>query len=358
MVDDGGERRSVFADRYMSSRRRREIVKRRYVLLALAVCGVVSWSVMISMPGKSFRGAPLPLLPPELILRDELAAHVQKLAGEIGERNMAHYSKLGVAADYIEASFAQAGFRPRRHGYEVQGKLCENIAAEVLGTGQEILVIGAHYDSVVGSPGANDNASGVAALLALARRFAGRPSTKTLRFVAFPNEEPGHFQTDQMGSWVYARQCKEKAEPIAGMISLETIGYYSDAAGSQQFPLRGLSAFYGTKGNFIAFVGNLSSAAFVRRSLGAFRQRATLPSEGTALPARVPGVGWSDHWSFWQHGYRALMITDTAPFRYPHYHQRTDTPDKLHYESMARLVHGLEHVIATLGNDADRRRVR
>ncbi len=103
MVDDGGERRSVFADRYMSSRRRREIVKRLYVLLALAVCGVVSWSVMISMPGKSFRGAPLPLLPPELILRDELAAHVQKLAGEIGERNMAHYSKLGVAADYIEA---------------------------------------------------------------------------------------------------------------------------------------------------------------------------------------------------------------------------------------------------------------
>lgn len=323
---------------------------RRLLFYGVLLLGMImAWWSMIRMPGRSFQGSAPPLTPAELTLRDELRASVQKLAGEIGERNVQHHAKLVAAAEFIELSFASAGLNPRRDGYEVAGKLCESIEAEIKGARPEILVIGAHYDTVPGSPGANDNGSGVAALLALARRFAGHPSGSTIRFVAFPNEEPGHFMTEQMGSWVYASRCKARGDRIAGMISLETIGYFSDVPDSQLFPIPGLGMIYPSTGNFIAFVTNISSRAFLRRALGCFRQHAALPSEGAALPASVPGVGWSDHWAFWQHGYPALMITDTAPFRYPHYHARTDTPDKLDYDAMARLVGALEKTIGELG---------
>ncbi|MDQ6861492.1 MAG: M28 family peptidase [Verrucomicrobiota bacterium] len=315
------------------------------IFILLVVLGV-PWLLMIRMPGKSFRGNPPPLSADEIALRSELMAHVQKLAGEIGERNVQHYPELQAAADYIEHSLGEAGLRTRREGYDALGKRCDNIEAEITGTSGEVFVVGAHYDSVFGSPGANDNGSGVAALLALAWRFAGKPTTATLRFVAFPNEEPFHFQTELMGSWVYADRCRARGDRIVGMISLETIGYFSNEPKSQNFPVPGLGGIYPTTGNFIAFVGNISSRALVRRAIGSFREEAKLPSEGTALPSSVPGVGWSDHWAFWQHGYPAFMITDTAPFRYPHYHARSDTPDKLDYDSMTRLVSALQHVIA------------
>ena len=309
---------------------------------------------MIRMPGSSFRGTPPPLSADEQTLRTELMAHVEKLGGEIGERNVSRYRELVAAADYINRTFADAGFQPRRDGYDVAGKLCENIDVEIPGSSRDIVVIGAHYDSVYGSPGANDNGSGVAALLALARRFAGKPQERTLRFAAFTNEEPGHFQTPLMGSWVYASRCKERNDPIVGMMSLETIGYFSDEPGSQVYPILGLGAIYPKTGNFIAFVGNIPSRALVRQAVGSFRKHGKLPSEGTALPAAIPGVGWSDQWAFWQHGYTGIMVTDTAPFRYPHYHRRSDTPDKLEYDSMTRLVHGLEAVIADLANPSRR----
>jgi len=318
-----------------------------FLLLALAS---LPWWLMIRMPGKSFRGTPPSLSADEVVLRDELIANVQKLAGEIGERNVQHYDRLVAAAEFIERSFSEAGLKVRREGYDADGKLCENIEAEIPGATTNVFVIGAHYDSVFGSPGANDNGSGVAALLALARRFAGKPTSHTLRFVAFPNEEPASFQTELMGSLIYAGKCKERGDRIDGMISLETIGYFSNAPKSQAFPVPGLGAIYPTTGNFIAFVGNVSSRALVRQVIASFRQHAKLPSEGAALPSNVPGVGWSDHWAFWQHGYPAIMITDTAPFRYPHYHARSDTPDKLEYDSMTRLVSALEKVIAEVAN--------
>ena len=324
---------------------------RSFLLLLLAILVVlVAWWGMIRMPGKSFSGTPPPLSADEETLRAELMAHVQKLGGEIGERNVNHYRELVAAADYIDATFAGAGLQVRREGYDVRGKLCENIEVEIPGASRDILVIGAHYDSVFGSPGANDNGSGVAALLALAKRFAGKPQERTLRFVAFPNEEPIHFQTPLMGSWVYAHRCKERNDPIVGMMSLETIGYFSDERGSQVYPIPGLGAIYPRTGNFIAFVGNVPSRSLVRQAVRSFRTHAKLPSEGTALPASIPGVGWSDQWAFWQHGYPGIMVTDTAPFRYPYYHRDSDTPDKLEYDSMTRLVHGLERVIADLAN--------
>jgi hypothetical protein len=324
---------------------------RKWIVLLLAFgAAALGWFTMIRMPGKSFSGTPPPLSAEEQALRAELLAHVQMLGGAIGERNVETYDKLVAAADYIERTFVAAGLQPRREGYEVRGRRCDNIEVEIPGATRDIFVVGAHYDSVYNCPGANDNGSGVAALLALAKRFAGQRPERTLRFVAFPNEEPMHFQTQLMGSWVYAHRCKERNDPIVGMISLETIGYFSDERGSQVYPLPGLGAIYPRTGNFIAFVGNVPSRSLVRQAVGSFRKHARLPSEGTALPASIPGVGWSDHWAFWQHGYSGIMVTDTAPFRYPHYHRPSDTPEKLEYDSMTRLVHGLQGVISDLAN--------
>jgi Zn-dependent M28 family amino/carboxypeptidase len=299
------------------------------------------------MPGKNISHA-APLSPDEVALREELRASVQKLAGEIGERNMWHYTQLNAAADFIENFFSRAGLRPRRDTYEMRGQACHNIEAEIPGPNREILLIGAHYDSVFGSPGANDNGSGVAAMLALARRFAERKTQHTMRFVAFVNEEPPYFLSNEMGSFVYARRCKERGDQIAAMISLETIGYFSDAPHSQTYPAPGLGVFYPNVGNFIGFVSNVHSRGLLRRVVALFRKRSKIPSEGAALPAFIPGVSWSDQWSFWRNGYPGIMVTDTAPFRYPYYHSANDTPDKLDYDRFTLVVSGMAKVIEDL----------
>jgi hypothetical protein len=327
------------------------------VTIAVVAVLVLLWWFGMRMPGKNVSKAG-PLSPDEIALREELRANVQKLAGEIGERNMWHYPQLNAAADFIEDSFSRAGLRPRRDSYEMQGQACHNIDAEIPGNRPEIIVIGAHYDSVFGSPGANDNGTGVAAMLALARRFAARETersppqrtpNKTLRFVAFVNEEPPYFLSGEMGSLVYARRCKERGDKISAMISLETIGYFSDAPHSQTYPSPGLGVFYPKVGNFIGFVSNVKSRALLRRVITLFRKHAKIPSEGASLPAFIPGVSWSDQWSFWQHGYPAIMVTDTAPFRYPYYHSSNDTPDKLDYDRFTLVVSGMEKVIENLG---------
>ena len=329
------------------SRPRRLIASVARIALAVGAIFFLLWWFGMRMPGRNISIA-APLSADETALRAELVADVQKLAGEIGERNMRQYPQLNAAADFIEASFARAGLQPRRDTYELKGQACHNIEAEIRGARPEIVVIGAHYDSVFGCPGANDNGSGAAALLALARRFAGKQTGQTLRFVAFTNEEPFYFQTEQMGSFVYAKRCKARGDQISAMISLETIGYFSDAPGSQTYPAPGLGAFYPSTGNFIGFVGNVGSRGLVRRAIAVFRQQAKLPSEGAALPSFIPGVGWSDQWAFWQNGYPGIMVTDTAPFRYPHYHEATDTPDKLDYDRFALVVSGMEKVIEAL----------
>jgi len=323
----------------------------RVALAATAILALLWWFGM-RMPGKNISKA-APLSPDEITLREELRADVQKLAGEIGERNMWHYPQLNAAADFIENSFSRAGFHPRRDSYELRGQACHNIEVEIPSSQgaavssppPSIILIGAHYDSVFGSPGANDNGSGVAATLALARRFAGRETKHALRFVAFVNEEPPYFLSGEMGSLIYARRCKSRGDKISAMISLETIGYFSDAPGSQTYPSRGLGFFYPKIGNFIGFVSNVHSRALLRRAIALFRDHAKIPSEGAALPSFIPGVSWSDQWSFWRNGYPGIMVTDTAPFRYPYYHSANDTPDKLDYDRFALVVSGMEKVI-------------
>jgi hypothetical protein len=317
------------------------------IILAAATIISLLWLFGVRMPGKNISKA-APLSPDEIALREELRADVQKLAGEIGERNMWHYAQLNAAADFIENSFSRAGLHPRRDSYDLHGQACHNIEAEIPGTRPEILLIGAHYDSVFGSPGANDNGTGVAAMLALARRFAGRKAEHSLRFVAFVNEEPPYFLSDEMGSFIYAGRCKARGDRISAMISLETIGYFSDAPNSQTYPAPGLGIFYPKVGNFIGFVSDVHSRALLRRAIALFRKHAKIPSEGAALPAFIPGVSWSDQRSFWRNGYSGIMVTDTAPFRYPHYHSSSDTPDKLDYDRFTLVVSGMEKVIEGL----------
>ena len=307
---------------------------------------IAFWWYAIRMPGTSYPADKEPE-PAKPDLVTELRRDIEHLAGTIGDRNVFAPKKLAAARDWIESELRTAGFEPRRQSFDVSGVECSNIDVEIEGS-DEIVVIGGHYDSVQGCPAANDNGSGTVATLALARRFAGKKTGKTLRFVFFVNEEPPWFQTEDMGSVHYANACRERGDNVVAMVSVETIGYFTSEPDSQQYPLKPLKLAYGDKGNFVAFVGNFGSRGLVRSALAAFREEARIPSKGIALMEAVPGVGWSDHWAFWQAGYEAIMVTDTAPFRYPHYHERTDTPDKLRYEEFARVVEGLEHMVATM----------
>ncbi len=304
---------------------------------------------MIKMPNNTYTGS-LPLLTDEeLRFQDRIRQDLEYLAGEIGERNVQRYANLCAAADFIQLSFEQAGYEVKRQSYEVAGRTCYNIEVEISGDREvnEIVIIGSHYDSVVGCPGANDNASGVAALFALARAFYDKDISRSLRLVAFVNEEQPYFRTAKMGSMVYAKRCRRRSEEIFAMLSLETIGYYSEQPGSQRYPFP-VGFFYPSTGNFVAFVSNLPSRWLVRKVVASFRRQVQFPSEGGAWPGIIPGIGWSDQWAFWRMGYPALMVTDTAPFRYPYYHTEQDTPDRIVYEHLSRVVVGLKLVVADL----------
>jgi hypothetical protein len=335
----------------------RGALKRLAVLLVLIIALlIVGYWYMIVLPDRSHHG-PLPALTsPQADLARHLQDSVEVLAGRIGHRNVFYPENYEAAAQWLESELAARGYAVTRQSYTVtlesyslDGEPSSNIIAERRGTTRpdEIVVIGGHYDSVLGSPGANDNASGTAAVLALADLLKDHQPARTLRFVLFANEEPPLFWTEQMGSLVYARACRAKNENIVAMLSIETIGYYSDAPGSQRYP-QPFDKVYPDTGNFIGFVGNLKSRRMLHEVISTFRQSTEFPSEGGALPALVPGVGLSDHWAFWQCDYPGLMITDTAMFRYPHYHKPSDTPDKLDYERMARVVSGLEQVVRAL----------
>jgi Zn-dependent M28 family amino/carboxypeptidase len=291
---------------------------------------------------------------PDLSAR--LRTHVAAIASQ--EHNTATPRALEQAARHIETTLEGYGYSLRRQEYEAGGQKVRNIEVSVSNTApgarpERIFIVGAHYDSARGAPGANDNGSGTAAVLELARLLKTmQPSRGTeVKFVFFVNEEPPWFMGEEMGSMQHARDLKKNGHKVEGALILETIGWYSQAQNSQKLP-PGLEQHYPSTGNFIAFVGTLESSALVRQALAAFKAGSDFPAEGLAAPAHVMGVTLSDHSSYNRHGYPALMITDTAFLRYPYYHTAEDTPDKLDYASMARVVKGLARTMESLAGAA------
>ncbi len=286
-------------------------------------------------------------------LEERLRRHVVELAGTIGERNVWQPEALHAAADYIRSAFASAGCEVEPQSYETYRVRCENLEVTLPGTARagEIIVAGAHYDTVPGSPGADDNASGVAALIEIARALRPLALRRTVKLVAFVNEEPPFFYSRQMGSWVYASAARRRGDDIRLMLSLEMLGCYSSAPGSQRYPPL-LRWFYPDRGDFIAFVSNLQSRRALDAVVRAFRSCSDFPAERLASPAFVPGVAWSDQVSFWRAGYSAVMVTDTAFYRNVHYHAASDTPEKIAYAQTARVVDGLAKAIVLRADSA------
>lgn len=278
---------------------------------------------------------------------------INRLSVDIGARPAGDARQSRITAKWIESELSEEnmGYRPGVSVFEAGGLQYRNVEAELPGQSRagEIVVVGAHYDSVADCPGANDNGSGVAAMLAIAQAFTGTENMRTLRFVAFANEEPPYFRTDSMGSLVYARACRQRGEKIVGMISLESLGYYSDEDNSQRFP-PGLRRFYPDTGNFVGIIGDEHSKQLVEMFYRSFCRVSDFPVQKAALPPGIPGIGWSDHWSFWQCGYPALMVTDTAIYRYPHYHKPSDTPDKIDFARYTLVVQALAEAVKDLVN--------
>lgn len=290
--------------------------------------------------------------------QDRLRADVSLLSGPLADRRPGTPEGLEKAAEAIEASLHDAGWPSHREGFTLStGVEVFNIIAERAGTDPDgaIVLIGAHYDAAKSTPGADDNASGVAALLEVARRLSEFKPERALRLVFFSTEEPPYFQTSEMGSLVHARGCRERGENIAAMIALDCIGYFDDAPGSQRYPmLRGLPATTDLPdtGDFIAVLSRSEDADLVTRVDALMKKSRTISVLSVTLPGESTlGAGWSDHWSFWQHGYPAVMITDTAFARNPNYHQDSDTADTLDYDRLAGVVEALVATIRGLATE-------
>lgn len=312
------------------------------LLVALALLGTGVFLYSIVLPRQPFLAELPPLDDAGRDLAGRLERHVRAVASE--PHNIAHYVALLAAAEYIEQQLRASGYEPISHAYTADGHTVRNIEVMIapgVADDTQTIVIGAHYDAPENSPGANDNGTGVAALLEIARALSGTwQGRQRLRLVFFVNEELPYGKTPLMGSWRYAKSLADAGEMVAGMIALETLGYFSEEPESQSFPAP-FGLIYSNIGNFIAFVGLPGSRAFLRRAIAAFREHASFSSIGGVAPGFLDGIDLSDHWAFHRFGFPALMITDTAPFRNPYYHEPDDLPETVDYESLARITTGL-----------------
>lgn len=277
-----------------------------------------------------------------------LEAHVRKLSVDLSPRDVGHPENLDRAGAYISSELMQAGGSVSEQGYRVENQSYRNLIARFGPDTPERIVVGAHYDAAGPMPGADDNASGVAGLIELARMLGAHQPSIRVELVAFSTEEPPYFGTTGMGSFVHAQSLKKENVSVRAMLSLEMIGCFSDVHGSQHFPAGILSAFYPSTGNFIGVVGRVSDGLLARRVKRAMSQAAPLPVYSVSAPSIIPGVDFSDQRNYWHNGYNALMITDTAFYRNLNYHTAHDTVEKLDYQRMAMVVEGVYAAITDL----------
>jgi hypothetical protein len=275
-----------------------------------------------------------------------LEKHVRELAVNLHPRSFENFSNLERAGDYIFAAFIATGGETEVQKVEVQGSLYRNLIVRFGPREGPLLVIGAHYDANGGTPGADDNASGVAGLLELARLLGTHPPAQPVELVAYTLEEPPYFRTASMGSFQHAQALAASNREVRLMMSLEMIGYFRDEPDTQMFPVPGLELLYPDVGNFITVVGRFGDFGITRRVKALFNGATDLPVESINAPAMVPGVDFSDHLGYWHFKMPAVMITDTAFLRNPHYHAETDTPETLDYARMAKVVQAVYAVAA------------
>jgi hypothetical protein len=286
--------------------------------------------------------------------RERLRSSVEMLATTLQPRDFDHPGGLDRAAAYIAAELREAGGRVHEQPFEVQGRTYKNVVALFGPETTERVVVGAHYDTEGARPGADDNASGVAGLLELARLLGEHPPPATVELVAYSLEEPPNFRTENMGSHVHAASLAAAKVRVRAMLALEMIGYFSDASDSQQFPLGALRWLYPTSGNFITVVGRLGEGRLVRQVKRAMQAGGDLPVRSINAPAFVTGIDFSDHRSYWKQGYPAAMITDTSFYRNPNYHTDQDLPETLDYERMAQVVGGVDSAVRALAEQCRR----
>lgn len=283
----------------------------------------------------------------EKTIRKNLYHHVEYLSVKIGERHLWKENSLEMASDYINSILESIGYDIWNQGFKCYGREVSNIIAQKKGENEESIIVGAHYDTVPGTPGADDNASAVAVVLELGRLFKNANPQKTIHFVLFVNEEPPCFGSSNMGSMVYAKYVKEKGIPISVMVSLEMVGFFSEAE-IQDYPIPVMSFFYPKKANYIGVVGNFRSRRYVSIFKKGIRRFSKIVTQSLTAPEFFGGINLSDNYSFWHHGFRAIMITDTSFFRNKNYHQESDTIETLDFDKMVELVKGIYHTILNM----------
>ncbi len=307
------------------------------VLFVLIVC-VIAWA-LITQP--LLRAGHDITYPSHAVAPDRLITLVQTLTEDFHPRDITHPANLDAAAAWIAAQLADAGGRLDEQVYTIDGSEYRNVIARFGPDTEERLVIGAHYDVCGEKPGADDNASAVAGLIELARLIGQDDWSLTLELVAFTLEEPPKFRTPDMGSAHHARALEAEGVPLRAMICLEMIGYYDIGEDSQEYPVDLMKVIYPTRGDFIAVIGKLGQGGITRRVKGAMSRATPLPVVSMNAPASIPGIDFSDHLNYWAAGYDAVMITDTAFYRNPNYHESTDTWETLDYVRMSMVVQGV-----------------
>ena len=313
------------------------------VMLAAIGVGILMLAALVAQPMVT----PVPSTPPS-VDPARLEAHVKKLSVDVYPRSFDHVAKLARTAAYIEEQFKEAGAQVSIQDVVVDETRYKNVVARFGPERGRLLVIGAHYDSHGGTPGADDNASGIAGLLELAHLLGKSAPGRPVELVAYTLEEPPHFRSPHMGSVWHARALKAEGRDVELMLSLEMIGYFSDSPGSQAYPLAAMKLAYPDRGNFIALVGQFGDFGLSRSVKAAMSGASDLPVYSLNAPAFVQGVDFSDHRSYWAQGFPALMVTDTAFMRNQNYHRPGDTFDKLDYKRMAMVV---QSVYAVVGQD-------
>ncbi|OGS27055.1 MAG: peptidase M28 [Elusimicrobia bacterium RIFOXYB2_FULL_48_7] len=286
--------------------------------------------------------------------KNSLYSTVKYLASLNPPRNYRNISSLNKAAAYIERSFRESGYTPEIQTFKQEFRLSKdefkNIICSLGPPDAERIIVGAHYDVFGDQPGADDNASGIAGLLELARILKiQNPALKyRVDFAAYSLEEPPFFRTDSMGSAVHAKSLFDSGKKIKAMICLEMIGYYSESRGTQGFPMFIMKLFYPSRGNFIAVVGNSGQGKLIRQVKKNMKTGPGMGVESLSAPSWLPGTDFSDHLNYWKYGYKAVMVTDTAFFRNPNYHNSTDTIETLNFDKMSEVVKGIYQAIVNL----------